>query len=76
MSNKNTLNTLNDHLFAQLERLTKQGGSADDLHNAIEQSKAVSQLAKDVVSVGRLTLDAEKHRDDYNLSANKTKLLN
>lgn len=63
---KNKLSDLNNHLFAQLERLNDESLAGDDLTREINRSKAVSCVAQQIVSVGQLALDAEKHRVEYN----------
>lgn len=60
----NNLSKLNDTLFAQLERLnTVKGG--EDLTVEIDRSKAVSQVARDIISNAKLALDAETFRVEY-----------
>ena len=68
---KNNLIDLNNHLFAQLERLGNESLKGEKLEEEITRSKAVSQISKDVVSNASVVLQAEKHRAEYNLSANK-----
>lgn len=63
---KNTLVDLNNHLFAQLERLGDEDLKGDDLKQEIERSKAVNSVAKEVISNATLVLDAEKYRTGYN----------
>lgn len=64
---KNKLIDLNNHLFAQLERLNDESLKGDDLQEEIERSKAVTGVSKEVVSNARLVLDAEKHKREYGL---------
>lgn len=54
---KNKLSDLNDHLIAQMERLTDESLDGDDLKLEINRSKAVSNLGKQIVASARLTLD-------------------
>jgi len=56
---KNKLSDLNDHLFAQMERLSDEDISSDDLEKEIERSKAITSVSKEIVSNARLVLDAE-----------------
>jgi hypothetical protein len=56
---KNKLSDLNDHLFMQLERLGDESLTAEQLAVELERSKAISGIAKDVVSNARLVLDAQ-----------------
>ena len=59
---KNRLSDLNNHLFTQLERLNDEDltNSPEALKTEIERAKAVSSLSKEIVSTGRLLLDAHK----------------
>lgn len=72
---KNKLTDLNDHLFAQLERLSDESLSADALQAEIERSKAVSQIAGQVISNAKLVLDANVAVAEYGLKVNPAHLL-
>lgn len=61
---KNTLNDLNNHLFAQLERLSDENLKGEELKEELNRSKAVSDVAKNIVSNGNLILQAHKFQDD------------
>jgi hypothetical protein len=62
---KNKLDDLNDHLFAQIERLSNEGLNGDDLKKEIDRSKAITDLAKEVVSNASLQLSAIKLKAEY-----------
>ncbi len=62
---KNKLTDLNNHLFAQLERINDEGLTGDDMTNELERTKAVIGLGKEIVSNARLALDAEKFKAEY-----------
>ena len=64
---KNKLIDLNNHLFAQLERLNDEDLSGDALRDEIDRSKAISGVSKDIVANARLALDAEQMKHEYNL---------
>ena len=51
---------LNEHLFAQLGRLSDQQKSGDDLTEEIERSKAIGGIAKNIIDNAKLVLDAHK----------------
>lgn len=68
---KNTLNDLNNHLFAQLERLSDENLKGEELKEELNRSKAVSDVAKNIVSNGNLILQAQKFQDNR-LDANAT----
>lgn len=61
---KNTLNDLNNHLFAQLERLGDEDLKGEELKEELNRSKAVSDVAKNIVSNGNLILQAQKFQDN------------
>lgn len=56
---KNKLTDLNNHLFAQLERLSDEDLKGDALKEEINRSKAVTGVSKEIVANARLALDAQ-----------------
>ncbi len=56
---KNKLLDLNNHLFAQMERLNNEDIDKDKLDTEIERSKAMTSVAKEIISNARLALDAQ-----------------
>lgn len=61
---KNTLGDLNNHLFAQLERLSDEGLSGEELNNEINRAKAVTDVATQIISNSSLVLKAMQFKDD------------
>lgn len=61
---RNTLGDLNNHLFAQLERLNDEEINGEELKEEIERSKAVSSIAKGIIDNGNLVLQAQKFADN------------
>lgn len=61
---QNKLINLNNHLFAQLERLGDEELEGDKLKQELERAKAITVVAREVVSNGRLALDAQKALGD------------
>ncbi|UAL42170.1 hypothetical protein K8B83_14945 [Shewanella inventionis] len=57
---KNKLIDLNNHLFAQIERLSDESVKGEALKEEMARSKAVAQIASQIVANGRLALDAQK----------------
>ena len=55
---KNKLIDLNNHLFAQMERLSDEDLPEDKLIIEINRSKAVSQVATQIILNARLALNA------------------
>jgi hypothetical protein len=61
---KNTLGDLNNHLFAQLERLSDEDIKGEKLEEEINRAKAVTQVAAKIIENGSLVLDAAKLREN------------
>lgn len=64
---KNTLMDLNNHLFAQLERLSDEDTQGAELEAEIERSKGVIGISKEIVSNATLALKAEEFRSECGL---------
>lgn len=61
---KNTLGDLNNHLFAQLERLSDEELKGENLIEEINRAKAVNDVASRIISNASLVLEAKKMVDD------------
>lgn len=57
---RNTLVDLNNHLFAQLERLNDEDLNEEQLQKEVERAKAVSGVAKNIIENAKVTLDGIK----------------
>ena len=62
---KNTLGDLNNHLFIQLERLNDEDLKGDKLTEEIERSKAVTNVAKEIIANANIVLQAKKYTTEY-----------
>lgn len=60
---KNTLIDLNNHLFAELERLGDESLKGDKLETEIKRATSVSQVATQIISNAALALRAEELKD-------------
>ena len=73
---KNTLGDLNNHLFAQLERLNDEDLKGEDLREEIERAKAVTNVASTIIDNGSLVFQAQKYKsDNYDSETKLPKLL-
>jgi hypothetical protein len=61
---KNTLGDLNNHLFAQLERLSDEDLKGEKLKEEITRAKSISVVASQIIANGALVLEAQKLVDD------------
>lgn len=61
---KNTLGDLNNHLFAQLERLNDEDLKGDELQEEIVRARAINDVASRIIANGSLVLQAKKLMDD------------
>ncbi len=62
---KDKLTDLNDHLFAQLERLNDEDLKGDALIEEIHRAKAVTGVASQIIANGTLVLKAAKTAQEY-----------
>lgn len=61
---KNTLVDLNNHLFAQLERVNDEEIKGDELQEELQRAKVISDVARSIVKNGNLILQAHKFKDE------------
>lgn len=61
---KNTMLDLNNHLFAQLERLSDEDLAGDELKQEITRSQAITGVAREIIANGNLVLKARIASDD------------
>ena len=67
---RNTLGDLNDHLFAQLERLGDEEIKGEELKEEMMRASAVAGIAARIIENGALVLKAKQFEDGM-LDANK-----
>ena len=61
---KNKLMDLNNHLFAQLERLSEEDLEGEKLKDEIDRSRAIGGIAKFIIDNASLALQAQKALGD------------
>lgn len=67
---KNTLSDLNNHLFAQLERLGDEDLTPEELEKEIERAKAINGVAKNIIDNAKVALEGSRFAYE-SLPANK-----
>jgi hypothetical protein len=55
---KNKLTDLNNHLFAQMERLNSEDLKGENLKYEVERAKAMAEVASHIVGAAKVTVDA------------------
>lgn len=61
---RNTLGDLNNHLFAELERLGDEELTGDELDKEIRRASAIANVSKNIISNANVILQAVKFKED------------
>lgn len=61
---RNTLGDLNNHLFAEIERLGDESTTGEELEQEIQRARAVTAVSSQVIQSAKLILEAAKFKDD------------
>lgn len=69
---KNTLTDLNNHLFDSLERLMDEDLTEKQFEKEITRSKAVTEVAEQIIENGKLAFKAMQHLDEYGKNTNNS----
>lgn len=62
---KNRLSDLNDHLFAQLERLSEEGMTSDQIDTEVKRGAAIVGVADQILRHASLQVQAAKIMSDH-----------
>ena len=57
---KNTLSDLNNHLFAQLERLGDEELTQEELDKEMERAKSINGVAKNIIDNAKTALEGAR----------------
>lgn len=68
---KNTLGDLNNHLFAQLEKLNDEDLNGDQLDAEIKRTEAMAKISEQIIKTGELQFKAMQHMDEYGYERTK-----
>lgn len=68
----NNLESLNNYLFEELERLNDDESLSNEelLNKELKRSKAITQVACQIVQNAKVVLDAKKHADQFGYETN------
>lgn len=72
---RNTLADLNDHLFAELERLGDEGLDGDALKDEMNRARAVCAVAEAVISNASAAMRAVRMREELGAGAKVPRML-
>lgn len=62
---KNKLSDLNNHLFAEIERLGDEDLTGDELKQEVDRAKAISGIASQIIDNASLNLKAVELQCEY-----------
>ena len=71
----NKLSDLNNHLFAEIERLSDEELNEDELKSEIDRARAITSVSKQIIENGALALRAEKFKQERGLDSLNTPML-
>lgn len=60
---RNTLGDLNNHLFAELERLGDEELTGEELEKEIRRASAISSVSKNIIANANVILQAAKFKE-------------
>jgi len=73
---KNSLGDLNNHLFAQMERLSDEELKGNKLTEELCRAKAIADISKQIIDNGSLVLKAKQIvAESFNANATLPKML-
>lgn len=61
---KNTMGDLNNHLFMELERLSDEILTGEDLSQEIHRAKAITNVSKAIIDNAKTVIEAARFNDE------------
>lgn len=61
---KNSLEDLNNHLFMQLERLSNEDLTPEQLQHELDRTKGLTVMSREIISTAQLALDGARAVSD------------
>ena len=71
----NKLSDLNNHLFAEIERLSDEELNEDELKSEVDRARGITSVSKQIIENGALVLRAEKFKQEMGLDSLNTPML-
>lgn len=71
---QNTLEDLNNHLFAQLERLNDEELTDEQLEKELKRADGMTRIAAQIIENGQLAFKAMAHMDEYGYNGGQQRL--
>lgn len=68
---RNHIGDLNNHLFAEIERLSEEDLTKEELEKEVTRATAIKGVAASILEVGRLELDVMRLQSDYEHAVRK-----
>lgn len=65
---KNKLSDLNNHLFAQLERLSEENLTPEQIENEAKRGEAIVKVADQILHMASLQIQAAKIASDHGVN--------
>lgn len=60
---QNTMGDLNNHLFMELERLSDESLTGEELSQEIHRAKAITEVGKTIIDNAKTVIEAAKFND-------------
>jgi|GEM_PF-6623511 len=75
MKIKNNISDLTNMLFETAERINDENITGEELNEAIQRGKAMTDVAKMIIAVGNMQIEAIKTVHDYGVDKNTPVLM-